>query len=232
MEMCSEDGDTPGRVSWAVSTFKEPLRSQRKNCVCVSFWRFRLYKVQLYLSGWWCWRAGPWGDGRGESRKESRATEWEREGRQQGKVHQHSSLKYVVWCLQPWEGVEEGSRQIWHLSQQEGSESEWRGRVLPSSPCVLGGFSAFETLNTLCYMEWVARAQTRPLTTPGPETSHSQRLSDRPLKKGLVTWNKTELGKDELKLEDIAILTDVQNSTEKHKEHETTADQGILQTSP
>lgn len=89
MEMCSEDGkkvingDTLGRVISGVSTFKEPLRSQRENCVCVSFWWFRLYKYS-YISQ---------DDGAGEQVPEemggmkSRTTEWEKEGRQQGKVH-------------------------------------------------------------------------------------------------------------------------------------------------
>lgn len=58
MEMCSEDGkkvingDTLGRVISGVSTFKEPLRSQRENCVCVCvFLVVQAVQLQLDLSG-------------------------------------------------------------------------------------------------------------------------------------------------------------------------------------
>lgn len=57
MEMCSEDGkkvmkgDTLGRVISGVSTFKEPLRSQRKNCVRAFLVVQVVQSTDIYLSG-------------------------------------------------------------------------------------------------------------------------------------------------------------------------------------
>lgn len=66
-----------------------------------------------------------------------------------------------------------GRRQTdWCIQPQEGSEGATPFLALPGC----GEAPSTGTLNTLCYMEWAVRAQTRPLTTHGSKTALSSFL--------------------------------------------------------
>lgn len=121
MEMCSEDGDT-GRVSSAVSTFKEPLRSQRKNCVCL-------------FGGSGCTKYSYISQDDGAGGQVPEETEEVNQGRSQelqnGRGKAGSKARFTSTApLSMWSGAYSHGKEwrkeagSWHLSQQEGSERE------------------------------------------------------------------------------------------------------------
>lgn len=111
-------------MSSAVSTFKEPLRSQRKNCVCVCLFGGSGCTKYSYISQ---------DDGAGGQVPEE--TEEVNQGRSQelqnGRGKAGSKARFTSTApLSMWSGAYSHGKEwrkeagSWHLSQQEGSERE------------------------------------------------------------------------------------------------------------
>lgn len=157
-----EESYERGQTHWGEwSQELAPLRNlseARGRIVCVPFWWFRLYKVQIYISQ---------DDGAG-GRSLRRWERWIKkgvksyrmgEGRQAARQGSPfpSTASFSMWSgvYSHWQEWRKELGQIWHIQP---TGREWRSHALSRSPWVLRGFLAFETPNTLLY--WVGGKST------------------------------------------------------------------------